>query len=412
MEKNTMILGKNQYYSLDCHQTKVNNNVIVLGCSGAGKTRGVVIPNLLQATGSYLITDPKGNLYNQYKGYLESKGYEVKKLDFTDPKHSAHYNFFKYIRNTQDIVKVAHMLIYQEENGERVDPFWDQASQLLIQACMAYLKEEAGAHDQNLRRVMQMVALANTTGDMENEKTPLDILMEDLEKRKGETYTVATYNKFRVAADKTLRSILISINARLGLFDTPEIEAMTDYDEVDIPSLGTKKKALFVVVSDTDRSMDGLVNIFFAQAMNELCRYADQECRDNRLPVPVRFIMDDFATNVSIPDFPRLISSIRSRNISTIIMLQAESQLTERYRYDGKTIIANCDTYVYMGGNDVETAQAVAERCDVPMKKILNMPVGKNWIFRRGQEPVNGDILDLDQYLKELKREYADCLEK
>ncbi len=406
MEPNTLILGQDQYYSLDSYKTKLNNNVLVVGTSGSGKTRSIVTPNLLQGVGSYIVSDPKGNLYRKYKDILESMGYEVKKLDFTEPTHSAHYNFFRYIRCTQDIVKVAHMLIYQHKNeGGHMDPFWDQASQLLVQSVIAYLWEAWGDKEQNLHRVLQLIGLCQAYGDLSEETSTLDRMMEKHEEKNPDSYAVNMYSKFRVAANRTLRSILITVNARLGLFDTPELNEMTATDDIDIASIGQKKTALFVVVSDTDRSLDGLVNIFFTQAMNELCRYADKSCEHNTLPVPVRFILDDFATNCRIEDFPRMIASIRSRGISTMLMIQAESQLTEGYGYDGRTIIGNCDSYVYMGGNDVETAKAVAERCDMPLKKILNMPVGTNWIFRRGQAPVNAKNLDLDEYLMEL---YAD----
>ena len=401
METNTMILGQDRYYSMDCYKTKVNNNVLVVGTSGAGKTRSIVTPNLLQASGSYVISDPKGNLYKRYKGYLEEQGYVVKKLDFTDPKNSAHYNFFRYIKSTQDIVRVAHMLIYQRKEGKHLEPFWDEASQLLVQAVIAYLIEKWGHEEQNLHRVLQLVNLYQGTGDMEERKTPLDVMMESLGKKNPDSYALSMYTKFRVAADKTLRSIMISVNARLGLYDTPELNEMTSSDDIDIASIGKQKTALFVTVSDTDRSMDGLVNIFFTQAMSELCRYADTECEDSCLPVPVRFIMDDFATNCRIDDFPRMIASIRSRGISTMLMIQAESQLTENYGHDGKTIIGNCDTYVYLGGNDVETAKAVAARCDLPVKKILNMPIETNWIFRRGEAPVYGHNFELEPLLAE-----------
>ena len=401
MEANTMILGQDRYYSLDCYETKVNNNVLVVGTSGAGKTRSIVTPNLLQATGSYVVSDPKGNLYKKYKDYLEKKGYVVKKLDFTDPKNSAHYNFFRYINSTQDIVKAAHMLIYQRKDVMHVEPFWDEASQLLVQAVIAYLIERWGHEEQNLHRVLQLVNLYQGTGEMEERKTPLDSMIEAHGKKNPDSYALSMYTKFRVAADKTLRSIMISVNARLGLYDTPELNEMTSSDDIDIASIGKKKTALFVTVSDTDRSMDGLVNIFFTQAMNELCRYADTECEDSCLPVPVRFIMDDFATNCKIDDFPRMIASIRSRGISTMLMIQAESQLTENYGHDGKTIIGNCDTYVYLGGNDVETAKAVAARCDLPVKKILNMPIETNWIFRRGEAPVYGHNFELESFLAE-----------
>ncbi len=399
MENNTMILGENQSYSLDCYQTKLNNNVLVVGTSGAGKTRSIVTPNLLQASGSYVVSDPKGNLYKKYKSYLEAEGYIVKKLDFTDPEDSAHYNFFRYIKNTQDIVKVAHMLIFQRKKGGTLDPFWDDASQLLVQAVIAFLREEYGKQHHNLHNLLMLINSCQIDENDPEYKNPLDVLVDGLREKDETSYAVSTYDKFRVAAGKTLKSILISVNSRLGLYDTPELNALTAYDDIDIENIGKQKTALFVVVSDTDRSMDGLANLFFTQAMNELCRVADKECEDSCLPIPVRFILDDFATNCKIEEFPRMIASIRSRGISTMLMIQSESQLTECYGYDGKTIIGNCDTYVYLGGNDVETAKAVAERCDSPVKKILNMPVGTNWIFRRGQMPVNANNFDLDVLL-------------
>ena len=401
MEANAMILGQDRYYSMDCYETKVNNNVLVVGTSGAGKTRSIVTPNLLQASGSYVLSDPKGNLYKKYRKYLEGQGYVVKKLDFTDPENSAHYNFFRYINCTQDIAKIAHMLIYQRKGGGHADPFWDEASQLLVQAIISYLLEEWGPKDQNLHRLLQLINLYEADGDLSEHKTTLDRMMEEFGRRNPDSYALSMYTKFRVAADKTLRSIMVSINARLGLFDTPELNEMTNSDDIDISSIGKRKTALFVIVSDTDRSMDGLVNIFFSQAMNELCRYADKECEDSCLTVPVRFILDDFATNCKIDEFPRMIASIRSRGISTMLMIQAESQLTENYGHDGKTIIGNCDTYVYLGGNDVETAKAVAARCDMPIKKVLNMPVETNWIFRRGQAPVYGHNFELEPFLAE-----------
>lgn len=399
MDKNTMILGKNQYYSLDCYKTQLNNNVLVVGTSGAGKTRSIVTPNLLQATGSYVVSDPKGTLYTKYKSRLEKEGYVVKKLDFTEPDNSAHYNFFRYIRNTQDIVKIAHMLIYQKKNGGHSDPFWDEAAQLLIQAMIAYLREATPQKDHNLSSIQKLVSLCQLEGDMDYGKTPLDEMIMEHGKKNPESYAVSAYTKFRVAASKTLRSILITINARLGSYDTPELGIMMKNDDIDITSIGQQKNALFVVVSDTDRSLDGLVNIFFSQAMNELCRYADKECEDGCLPIPVRFILDDFATNCKIEEFPRMIASIRSRGMSTMLLIQSEAQLKEGYGADDKTIIGNCDTYVYLGGNDVDTAKSVAERCDVPLRKILNMPVGTNWIFRRGQEPVNGVNFNLEELL-------------
>lgn len=315
-------------------------------------------------------------------------------------KQSMHYNFMRYIYEPQDIVKVAHLLVNNENQRSR-DPFWDDAAQLLCQSLIAYLKEGYSSEEQTLHNILQLSVLCEVSEDTENMKNPLDILMEDLEHENKDSYAVNTYKQFRIAASRTIRSILITMNAKLGLLDTPELNKMMSFDDVDIASIGKRKTALFVVVSDTDRSMDRLVNVFFSQAMNELCRFADKECVDNRLPVPVRFFLDDFATNCRIDEFPRMIASIRSRGISTVIMIQAESQLTKGYGYDDKTIIGNCDTYVYMGGNDVATAIEVSKRCDLPMKKILNMPVGTSWIFRRGEPAVFCNNFDIDRMLFE-----------
>lgn len=406
MRENQMILAKNRYYSLDCIETQRNNNVLVVGASGAGKTRSIVIPNLLQASGSYIVSDPKGNLYQQYGKYLREKGYEVMKLDFTDPMNSVHYNFFRFIRSTQDIMKIATMLTARDKEAVRhIDPFWDESNRLLIQALVAYLREEWTQSDQNLHRMLQLVEMFQLEGERSTTKNAVDFLFDDLEKKNPDSYAVHTYRKVRVGTEKTLRSIMITLNAHLGIFDTPEIAEMTGENDVDIASIGERKTALFVVASDTDRSLDPLINLFFTQAMSELCYHADKECVNSCLPVPVRFIMDDFATNCVIEDFPRMIASIRSRNISTMLMIQAESQLQEYFGVDAKTIIGNCDTYVYLGGNDVETARAVAERCDIPLKRVLNMPVGTNWIFRRGEDPVFGENFDLEVYLEELQRE-------
>ena len=397
-----MVLGQNVYFSLDDYQTQRNNNVLVVGASGTGKTRGIVIPNILMASGSYVITDPKGNLYKKYGQYLKDRGYDIKLLDFSNPAVSNHYNFFEYINSSQDILKIANMLIYQKKDGGHYDPFWDESGQLLLQALIAYLMEAEHPRDRTLHNLLELLTLCQVGEDSVDRKNALDMMFAALKRKNQNSYAVKYYEMFRLSPARTLRSILITVAAKIGRFDTPETKKMMAYDDIDISSIGKKKTAVFVVVSDTDRSMDGLVNIFFTQAMNELCRYADNECPDNRLPVRVRFIMDDFATNCKIEEFPRMISSIRSRGISTMLMIQSEGQLTESYDHDGKTIIANCDTYMYLGGNDIETAKAIAERCDVPLSKIVYMPIGTNWLFRRGYKAFNGINCDLDRFIREM----------
>ena len=401
MGKNEMIIAQDVAFSLDCYKTQLNNNVLVVGTSGSGKTRSIVTPNLLQATGSYVISDPKGNLYDKYGPYLKNQGYDVKKLDFTDPKHSEKYNFFEYIRNTQDINKMAHMIVYANGQGNLADPFWDRSAELLLQSLIGYLYETVQKSDMNLGSIQKLVTLCEIDENDACVQSPLDRMMDAAEKANKESYAVKQYRKFRIAAGKTLRSILISLNAQIGQYDSPEIRHLTEKDTINISQIGMKPTAIFVVVSDTDRSLDGLANMFFTQAMNELCYQADKRCKNNTLPVPVRFILDDFATNCKIAEFPRMIASIRSRGISTMLMIQAEGQLEEGYGADARTIIGNCDTYVYLGGNDVDTASAVATRCDVPVKKILNMPVGTNWVFRRGQAPINSTNFRIDKMLRD-----------
>jgi len=402
--KNEMILAKDRYYSLNCYETKRNNNVLVVGTSGAGKTRSIVIPNLLQATGSYIVSDPKGNLYGKYKDYLKSKGYVVKCIDFVNAKGVNHYNPFNYIHSERDIIKMAHMLVGIRDAQSTADPYWEQSSEVLVSALLAYLHYHRGEDDHTLNALMKLVnacALGGSKGEF-FENTAMDRIMDEAKKRVPHSFACTQYDKARLAPARTFASTLTTVQAKLGLLDCDTVRELTKKDDINIASIGRRKTALFVCVSDNDRSLDSLANLFFTQAMNELCLYADQKCKDNRLPVDVRFILDDFATNCVIGDFPRMIASIRSRGISTMLMIQAESQLMNTYNNDGRTIIGNCDTYVYLGGNDIDTATSVSERSNMPLDKILNMPVETNWIFRRGEKPVYGSNFDLGAMEAEL----------
>ena len=207
------------------------------------------------------------------------------------------------------------------------------------------------------------------------------------------------YLKFKATPPRTLACIIITIQAMLGPFASKGLKSMTSgFNTIDFKTIGQEKTIVFLGISDTDRSKDLLANIFYSQAMNELCNYADYECKDNRLPVPVRFILDDFGTNCRIHGFENMISNIRSRDISATLILQSESQLKQGYGESSHTIIDNCDTIVYMGGNDVETAKIISERCNQPLQKVLNMPIGTNWTFRRGEQPKHSETVDLSEY--------------
>ena len=394
------LYANGRYYSMDCYKTQVNNNVLIVGTSGAGKTRSIISPNILQAEGSYIVSDPKGVLHKLYGSYLEDNGYKVKVIDFIHPAKSDGYNFFDYIRSDKDIVKIARMIAYIDDyDGKRSDPFWDEATVLYLSSIIAYLHKYRPRCEQNLRCISKLVVASNPDENNSEIKTPMDRIMDEVERRDSQSFALMQYKKFRVAAGRTLKSILISVTSKLATIDTPEVETMMGgnltmnhlgYSEtecLDFVKAAQEKTAIFLTVSDSDRSMDPLANMFFTQAMNELCTYADDCCEDNKLPIPVRFIMDDFATNVCIQDFPRMISSIRSRGISVMLSIQSEAQLLHKYGEDGKTIIGNCDNYIYMGGNDVDTARSVARKADIPENRVLNMPVGMNIVFRRGEGP-------------------------
>ena len=299
-----LLIGQRIRYSRNSYRTRLNNNVLVAGASGSGKTTGIVIPNLCQAKGSYIVVDPKGSLHTEYSYYLKSKGYEVKKLSFINPRQSCGYNFFRYIRSEQDVLKVAHMLIYGKSAVNwKMDPFWDEASEMLLSALIGYLWEFHGPSEQNLESIMKLLNACEVTENDPEKQNPLDLLiLREAKIRKPHCFCVKQYQKFRVAAGRTLKSILISLYARIGRFDYAELNHVLEEDEVDIASIGQKKTAVFVEVSDTDRSLDQLANLFFSQSMQELCRYADECTVEKRLPVEVQFIMDDFHTkqNLSI----------------------------------------------------------------------------------------------------------------
>ena len=405
---NCMILPNGRLYSMNDFETRLNNNVIIMGASGACKTRGAVIPNLLSANGSYIVTDTKGNLYKKYGGYLKAQGYKVRHLNLIHPDRSDHYNPLRYVHTSDDILKLAHQIIYAGggAKGGSYDPFWDRTAEMLLAALIGYLIEGGSGAPCSLTGVVQLLGKIETDDDFferARNKCEMDKLFNThntnyLSRCNEESWAYEQYDKFRTAPPKTYCTILITLQAVLGGMDTREIRRLMEKDEMDFASVGEEKTAIFVEISDTDRSKDFLANLFYSQAMNELCTYADERCEDSRLPVPVRFILDDFGTNCRIEGFENMISNIRSRGISAMMILQSESQLTRGYGDSAHTIMDNCDTFVYMGGNDVCTAELISKRSNRSVMQIMNMPLNTNWLFRRGEPPLESRTVDLSEY--------------
>lgn len=400
----SMILPDGKYYSLDDKQTRLNNNVMVVGTTGSAKTRTVITPNLLECVGSYVVTDPKGNLYRKWGGYMRRQGYRVLRLSFIHPEWSEYYNPLWYIHTSQDVQKLSHALVYGTEVGcgSNVDPFWDQATVMFLDSIIGYLCEVCPKEDRLITNVLKLVRMANLDDEYDdNQNTPTDLMMKELEKKNPDSWALQQYRNFRLGAGKTIKSILITTTSKLSSFDTRELRRMLRTDDLDLASIGQRKTAVFVEVSDSDRSMDALINLFFTQAMNELCSYADEKCSNSELPVPVRFFMDDFATNCRIDNFENMISNIRSRKISAVLVLQSFSQLAAGYGENAHTIADDCDTLIYMGGNDPTTAQEIAVRVNKTANTILHMPLSTSWIIRRGSEPFSCHNFELDDYLSE-----------
>lgn len=405
----SMILPDGKYYSLDDYKTRLNNNVLVVGTTGAAKTRTVITPNLLECVGSYVVTDPKGNLYRQWGDYMKRHGYRVVRLSFIHPELSVHYNPLKYVKTTQQIQQLSNSLVYADE-GRAQDPYWDNTSLMLINSLIAYIKETVPekSMDHNFHNILEMLRMA---GRDDSRRTALSMLMDELYSKNHNSWAVKQFKNVNQAPEKTFNTIVSTSVAKFCSIDTEELAEMMKYDEIDLPSIGQKKTVVFVEVSDSDRSMDMLINMFFTQAMNQLCTYADEKCVNNQLPIPVRFFMDDFATNCKIENFENMISNIRSRKISVMLILQSLSQLEESYGKSAHTIADDCDTLIYMGGNDPETAHQIAIRCNKTTQTILHMPLCSSWIFRRGEKPFICKNLELDDYLsnKSIKKE---CLRK
>ena len=341
-----------------------NKNVIVIGGSGSGKTRFYVKPNLMQMGKyiSYVVTDPKGTIIIECGMMLVRNGYKIKVLNTINFSKSMHYNPFHYIRSEKDILKLVNtIMVNTKGEGEKSsEDFWSKAERLLYCALIGYIWYEAPEEEQNFSMLIDLVDASEAREDDENFKNAVDLLFEELEQKNPNHFAVRQYKKYKLAAGKTAKSILISCGARLAPFDIKELRDLTAYDELELDTLGEKKTALFVIISDTDATFNFIVSIMYSQLFNLLCDKAD-DVYNGRLPIHVRCLLDEFANIGQIPQFEKLIATIRSREISASIILQSKSQLKALYKDNASTIEGNCDTTLFLGGKEKDTLKDLAE---------------------------------------------------
>ena len=393
------ILPSGKTYSLDDRATGLNNNLIICGSPGSNKTRGCVIPNLLNCQGSYIVTDPKGNLYRQYHEYLESKGYRVLRVSFTHPEVSAHWNPLRYLKSTHDILKITNVLIYDNDRGYNHDPFWDEASQFLLNAVIAYTLESFrdGDKRRTFHTIPALIRIAGREKDLE-QKSELNSLFLKLKALNPKSWAVKQWENVNIAPAKTFNTVCATSLSKFSAMDTEELAEMMSFDEVDLKSIGMRKTAVFIEASDTDRSMDNLLSLFFQQAISKLCELADEQ-ENSQLPVPTTLIMDDFGTSIFLPDFDKNLANIRSRKISAVLVIQSLAQLEASYGKKASTIIDCCDRFCYLGGSDVSTAEYIATKVNKPVNSVLSMPLKSCWTFERGSAPTFASTLNLDDWM-------------
>ena len=338
-----------------------NKNVLVVGGSGSGKTRFWLKPNLLQCHSSYVVTDPKGTIVLECGQAMLKNGYRVKILNTINFKKSMHYNPFSYVHSEKDILKLVTTLMTNTKGeGSGGDPFWEKSERLLLTALIAYLHYEAPVEEQNFATLLEMLNTMQVLEDDEEYQNPVDLLFEDLAKTKPNSFAVRQYKLYKLAAGKTAKSILISCGARLAPFDIQELRDLTMYDELRLDTLGDKKTALFLIMSDTDSTFNFLISMVYTQLFNLLCDKAD-DVYGGKLPIHVRCLIDEAANIGQIPNLEKLVATIRSREISACLVLQAKSQLKAIYKDHADTIIGNMDSQIFLGGSEPGTLKDLSE---------------------------------------------------
>lgn len=362
IEEKNIILTKTESLSLDTRKTLRNNNVLVIGGSGSGKTRFFVKPNLMQKHTSYVITDPKGSLIKETGKMLEDAGYKIKIFNLIDMDKSDKYNFFSYLRDEKDVLKLVNNLItntnspYSKTSGD----FWEKAETALLQALFSYILFETREEDKHIGSVMELLRLAEVREDNEDFKSPLDLLFEDLKEENPNNFASKQYDLFKLGAGKTSKSILVSVGVRLSAFNIPAVTELLSEDTLEMDTLGDEKTALFVILPDTDKTFNFISAIMYQQLFDTLFLKAEKEY-GGRLPFHVRFLLDEFANIGQIPNFETYIATMRSREVSVSVILQNVAQLKSLYKDTWETITGNCDTLLFLGGKEQSTLEYISK---------------------------------------------------
>ena len=376
-----------------------NKNVLVVGGSGSGKTRFWLKPNLLQCHSSYVVTDPKGSIVVECGNALLKNGYKLKILNTINFKKSMHYNPFAYVHSEKDILKLVTTLMTNTKGeGSGGDPFWEKSERLLLTALIAYLHYEAPVEEQNFATLLEMLNTMQVLEDDEEYQNPVDLLFEDLGKKKPKSFAVRQYKLYKLAAGKTAKSILISCASRLAPFDIKEVREITMYDELDLDMLGDERTALFLIMSDTDGTFAFLISLIYSILFNRLCERAD-DVYGGRLPIHVRCLIDEAANIGQIPNLERLMATIRSREISACLVLQAQSQLKALYKDNMDTIIGNCDASLFLGGKEETTLKSWNSLLGKETIDLYNTSVTKGNQESHGQnfQKLGKDLMSVDE---------------
>lgn len=374
-ETRNMIMSNEIFLCMDGRKTRRNCNVLIIGGSGTGKSRFIVKPNVLQANCSYVITDPSGELLETMGTYLKNMGYEVRVFNLVQMDHSNCYNPFHYIRNENGVLTMINALIENTtpKGANKGDPFWEKAETALLQACCFYLQSECNPEDRNFSNVMKLLRCCKADEGHEDEDSTLDIMMNDLEARDPEHIAVLSYKVFKSAGGgKTAQSILISCQTRLQHFNLTAVKNLTNTDNIDLGSIGDKKVALFCTTSVTDTAFNFLVSLMYTQLFDTLYYHAETNCKGMRLPVHVRFLLDEFANIGTIPKFSEKLATMRKYEISCTIIIQALSQLKMMYKDEWEVLVGNCDSCVFLGGSDATTLEYISKKLGKQTIRSIN----------------------------------------